>query len=421
MSPQDSSINSPTRRIVMTLAGGAVLFYVVLALGYVATSPDLRLRFLLLDEKVEPTLEEGIRIRETLFESEITGGETDQSGTSVLWGAEPEKGDWLQTVDGQTIRNYYDYSDVMSRLYQAPLSHNLSSNFPAIQQPGENDEPIEGRRTVEIEIRPRQDSNTILKSKIHLQSVPSGNCSPCSVGYLCKSGFCDCRPGCLVPSLRPFFAPLLRDDHLHAGGVSGDLLLVDSIHTSLVAGSLCIVRCIASGSCAAFLSGVPAPQTGDPTVALAGTGGIYTIPVLSAVVFLSLWGYGFWLHYQPAETGAALMVVNVLHMVRVTIYSYVGVATIYFLCILLALAFSFYTTRNPLEKQQVRVILGAGLFSTVMLCIALWLATVDKEQFAHGSDRILSANVEFSRQPVLYARLLARDCAVQAQDDQRGD
>ena len=373
----------------MSLAGGAVLLYVVIALGYVATSPDLRLRFLLLDEGEGPI--SGMQIREILFETEDANGDVDPGRTSVLWGATPEKGDWLQTVDGRTIENFYDYSDVMAQLYHAGPREKKASNYPAPLEASTAGSASSGREPVEIDFFRDQDRKTILKSQLQLQSVPFSEMLMTLLWVFVQIGIF------AIAALAAWYRPYDRASHLFYAMMICMLgASVGTFYWWILFTRLWLM--VPFVICAALLPAValhfflvyPHPKRiirRWPGVLLAG---IYVIPAVSSALFLSLWMYGYWVHFQPAEVTTAFNVVEVLGWVRTTIYSYVGIATLYFLCILAALTVSFFTTRNPLEKNQVRVILGVGLVSTLMLGAALWLATFDKDQFAHGKAPVLS-------------------------------
>ncbi|MCA9038989.1 MAG: sigma 54-interacting transcriptional regulator [Planctomycetaceae bacterium] len=368
----------------MSLAGGAVLLYVVIALGYVATSPDLRLRFLLLDEEHQ----EGIQIRETLFESEGTTGETDPERISLKWGATPETGDWLLNVDGQRVRNFYDYADVMTQLYHATPLQEKRSHYPAPLKSETNSTDSSLPRTVDIQIVTDQDRKTILTSQIQLLSVPFGELLIMLSWVFVQIGIF------AIAALAAWYRPYDRASHLFYAMMICMLgASVGTFYWWILFTRLWLL--IPFVLCAALLPAValhfflvyPHPKKVIrrwPGLMLAC---IYTVPVLFAATFLSFWGYGFWVHYQPEEVVTNLSVIEVLGLVRTTIYSYVGVATLYFLCIGAALTVSFFSTRNPLEKDQVRAILGVCVASTLMLVFALWWATFDREQFAHGYAR----------------------------------
>ncbi|QDU82208.1 Transcriptional regulatory protein ZraR [Polystyrenella longa] len=367
----------------MSLAGGAVLLYVVVALGYIATSPDLRLRFLLLDDAHQ----EGIQIRDIQFESDDAVPERN----SLKWGAKPEEGDWLQNVDGNRIRNFYDYADVMSKLYHAAPSQKKRSHYPAALESETNAADSSNRRTVEIEIFRDQDRKTILKSQVQLLSVPFGELLTMLSWIFVQIGIF------AIAALASWYRPFDRSAHLFYAMMICMLgASVGTFYWWILFTRLWLL--VPFVVCAALLPAValhfflvyPHPKRIIRRLPVLVMGCIYTVPIVSAAVLLSLWGYGFWIHYQPEEIVTAVSVVDVLGMVRTTIYTYIGISTLYFLGILAALTVSFLTTRNPLEKHQVRVILMVCLCSTVMLAIALWLATFDREKFAHGWARTLS-------------------------------
>lgn len=78
---------------------------------------------------------------------------------------------------------------------------------------------------------------------------------------------------------------------------------------------------------------------------------------------------------------------TLLNWLRVGIYSYICIAALYFMVALVALANSWLTTRNPVERNQVRWILLAGCTASFFIGFDLYLAFVHREYFVLGGGR----------------------------------
>lgn len=78
---------------------------------------------------------------------------------------------------------------------------------------------------------------------------------------------------------------------------------------------------------------------------------------------------------------------TLLNWLRLGIYSYICLAALYFVIALVALANSWLTTRNPVERNQVRWILLAGCAASFFIGFDLYLAFVHREYFVLGGGR----------------------------------
>ncbi|MGE5192413.1 MAG: sigma 54-interacting transcriptional regulator, partial [Deltaproteobacteria bacterium] len=109
---------------------------------------------------------------------------------------------------------------------------------------------------------------------------------------------------------------------------------------------------------------------------------IYAIPVVWTAALVGLAVYSSWLFDHSA---GQQRIENVLEILNEGIYVYLGIAAAYFIATLLAVANSFFTTRNPILHNQVKWILWAAVVATIPVGYSLSLAYFQKEKFALGA------------------------------------
>jgi transcriptional regulator with GAF, ATPase, and Fis domain len=109
---------------------------------------------------------------------------------------------------------------------------------------------------------------------------------------------------------------------------------------------------------------------------------LYAIPVVWTAALVGLAVYSSWLFDHSA---GERQIEGVLQVLNEGIYVYLGIAAAYFIATLLAIANSFFTTRNPILHNQVKWILWAAVVATIPVGYSLSLAYFQKEKFALGA------------------------------------
>jgi transcriptional regulator with GAF, ATPase, and Fis domain len=122
---------------------------------------------------------------------------------------------------------------------------------------------------------------------------------------------------------------------------------------------------------------------------------VYGVPALFAMLTTVLMVSASWLS-QPAAEMHGAVAADLMPGLRHVVYLYLGVAAAYFGLSIIALIDSFRSTRNPLERGQVKWILWASLVATLPVAYTLMLADRDPVGFAFGD----------ARAPMLLASLL---------------
>lgn len=350
----------------------------MLILAIVATTPDLRLRFLLVDadSKQGGHVLPGIRIRQT--------------PDLKCYGPRPQDGDLLVSMDGLPVRNFLDFSRAQLALRNrvSPPSlygetNPLAAGLPPLVQDGA------GVRWVRIEyIRPGTSDR--VTSAVKLQSVPSGEIGVTLIWFMLQ--LLIFAVGAIAFWSRPFDEAARRFFAMCTATLGA---FVGGFHWSMIAGSFWLTLPFA-------ISGILLPAVtlhfflGYPRAKMPLTswrwiihGLVYSIPVAAILCFL--WVEGFvWSLASPSQSQEvpAQLIVTWLNYLRYGVYVYLCISAAYFLLTIASLIHSVFTTRNPVELSQVRWILWAGLGAGLCIGYALVLAAVWRIDFALGGARI---------------------------------
>ncbi len=352
--------------------GAFIIFYCVLVLGYVATSPDVGLRCLLADQAGGMP---GVRIRD-IEDLECKG-------------PQPEVGDTLLRIGKSEVNTFLDFTSGLSALRNAPIPpggqldpgadpSELGQLLPELV------EVEDGQRLVRIEFsRPGWQSPQT--SWLLVQSLPLGELILSFVWFLLQLGIF------LVGALSVWHRPFDRSARLFfamcvvtLGGFVG------GYHWWLIAGNLWLD--IPFTACAVLVPAVSLhffliyprrtpPIAHYPRLTIAC---IYAIPVMTLMGMLATISYAHWMH-GGAEIEA---VRGSLDLLRQSIYAYMVFAAACFASMLVALAYGFFTTRNPIERNQMKWIFWAGMFAVIPVSYTLGLALFARVDFALGRARI---------------------------------
>ena len=345
----------------------------MLAIG--ATTPDLHLRFLMIDSKAElgTNSAPGILIRQVPDLKSI--------------GPAPQEGDLLISLEGHPISNFLEFARAQlalrSRVSPPSLygeTNPLAAGLPPLVQDGQ------GVRWVRVEYLKRETGDK-LTCAIKLQSVPSTEIGVTLIWFLLQLLIFSVsaiafwsRP--FDESARRFFAMCTATLGAFVGG----------FHWSMIAGSFWLTLPFAVSGILLpavtlhFFLGYPRPKailTWRRTVHWL----IYSIPV--AAIFCFLWIEGLiWSLSGPPQQVPIQLVLTWLNYLRYGVYAYLCISAAYYLLTIGSLIHSVFTTRNPIELNQVRWIMWAGFGAAVCIGYALVLAVVRRTEFALGGARI---------------------------------
>ncbi len=371
-------LNSRSRVFVAVL-GIAVVIYCVIVLGYVGTTPDLRLRGLLSDHG------ERIGVNGMLIRAVV---DLDAEGPA------PQPGDFLVAVRDKPVRSFLDFAYSLQALRNAPIDSGgrLATRGEMTVDSGELlpalVETDDGGRFVRVEFyRPSQKAT--LRTRLLVKSLPLGEVLLSFVWLALQMAIF--AIGALAVWHRPFdrvarlfFVMCAVTMGAFIGGfhwwvLGGSLLLTTPFLVSAVL--------VPAVSLHFFLS-YPRQlelMTKYPKKTLTV---IYSVPLVTTGVMLLLSAFGRLLTTPVMSATTIEWVQMSLALLRNTIYGYLVFATACFFVMLLTLANDYFSATTTIEKQQVKWMFRAGLFAAIPITYTLYLALFDRTGFALGSARL---------------------------------
>jgi len=371
-------LNSKSRVFVAVL-GIAVVIYCVIVLGYVGTTPDLRLRGLLADHGERGDVN-GMLIRAVV--------DIDAEGPA------PQPGDVLVAVRDKPVRSFLDFAYSLQALRNAPIDSGgrlATRSEMAVDSAGLLPALVEtddGGRFVRIDFY-RPDQRATLRTRLLVKSLPLNEVLLSFVWLVLQMLIF--AVGALAVWHRPFdrvarlfFVMCAVTMAAFIGGfhwwvLGGSLLLTTPFLVSAVL--------VPAVSLHFFLSYPRQLEllTKYPKNTLTV---IYSVPLVATGVMLALSCMSRILTTPTMSTTAIEWVQMSLSLLRNSIYGYLVFATGCFFVMLIALANDYLSATTAIEKQQVKWMFRAGLFASIPISYTLYLALFDRTQFALGSARL---------------------------------
>ncbi|MFO1021879.1 MAG: sigma-54 dependent transcriptional regulator [Planctomycetales bacterium] len=383
------SVIRATRWILSTL-GIVALFYALLVLGYVATSPDLGLRFFLVDEQAHP----GLVIRHISRDMEV--------GIDYR-GSQPKEGDYLLTVgvitpDGQTERfavpTYLHFTRAIGMLRRDTPPNALIlpganptelSDSGQIGSVAEETLPTGGRRWVEIRFQ-RPGSPDVQRSWLSLQPLPLAPILLSLVWFVLQLGIfsvgalaCWTRP--YDRSARLFFAMCVVTCVAFVGGYHWWVIVGNN--WLLVPFCACVI--LVPVVTLHFFLVYPYPKQQILVHPKSTLTFLYIPPTIATLVITGFVIYSTWLYHRQAP---AAEILRIVHMERQAIQIYVVLAALYFCATLAALFGSLFFSRDPIEREQVKWISWAGFAAILPVGYTLSLVIGDRTAFVKGDATV---------------------------------
>ncbi len=382
-------------KILLSTVGGLSLCYCVAALVFVVTTPDIRIRGLLVDDDgTQPGT--GIRMYAVPTAQHKIGAETP-----------PEVGDLLFEVNGRTIHTFADFSQALIDLRSAKLEPG-GRLLPG----ADPDELSSASSLVLVEISggdrdgERFTRVRFLRDGQEIRSTSWIQLQPLPLGGLISSLIW------LVPQLMIFSLSAVaywNRPHDRSVRLFFVLSLVTQVafvggsHWWVIAGSLwlCVPFVVAAVLLPAVLLHLfvvfPSPRRTMLLWPRATLTAIYVLPVLFAlwlaggVVVVSVLAEDIGVAGPLAaawQSQAGIVGEWVLRLMRNGIVAYVGLAVVYFALTMYSLVDSARTTRQVIERRQVEGMLWAGMFAAFPLGYAAYLAFFHRVDLALGKGQI---------------------------------
>jgi transcriptional regulator with GAF, ATPase, and Fis domain len=361
--------------------GVAVVIYCLAVVGFVATNPDLGLRFLLVEDPVPEGVEPppGLKIRQIANSSVVDPRFS------------PRSGDRLVEIAREPVSTFLHFAQRMFDLRSAEvrLGGSVQSRRDLLDQanlpPEEADmlpEVVEfdGERLVEVKYLR---DGKLLRGWLPLHSLPWQEVAQTFIWFLLEFGIF--AVGALAFWSRPFDRQARVFYAMCIVTLGG---FVGGYHWWMIAGSLWLT--VPFVICAMLVPVVtlhfflvyPEPKpplASHPAWTMLA---LYTVPVLWTGGLIGLLEFAWWVF---AQNGTDARIPQVLQLLDEGIFIYLGIAAGYFLTTLVALANSFFTTRNAILHSQVKWILWAAVVATLPVGHSLYLAHFQKERFALGA------------------------------------
>lgn len=380
--------------------GGVILLHALLVLGLAATTPDLGLRFLLVDEPGSP----GPVVRAVLPTLNAKGYKPVVGDHLLKLGSAKSGG--TRETRWNEIRSFLHFTKSLGSYGGEPP---FDGKLPPKSDPSEleylvppfteveSEFGLDPVRWVEAVFLPQGMTDATAdarRSWLQVQSLPTAELGIPLLWFLLELGIF--TVGAVAFWTRPFdrvarvfFAMCIVTVGAFVGGY----------HWWIIASTLWIN--IPFAVCAVFVPSVTLhfflifPYPKGPMAAYPRLTKLvlYAPPLLGTIVLVSLLSYCSWLNSTRASPE---QLQSTLAVLRTCIFSYMVVATIYFSSTLVALVRSFFTTRNTVEHQQVAWILWAGVLSTIPVGYTFYLAQFNRVGFAVGQGTL----------PMFFASLL---------------
>lgn len=377
--------DSRWQRLAIWCFAATILVYSVIVLGYVASSPDLRIRCLLADGDRETTQPPGVVIREN------TGMEYK--------GAKPEKGDILIRIGraddlgrtGDETPSFLHFSRQLFNLRNAaiPSGGVVYPGTDPTEEPGIPwlVEYPDGKRWVAVEFL-RQGDNEPHLSYLLVQSLPLGEVVLSFVWFVLQLGifvfaavaFWN-RP--YDRASRLFFVMCMVTTGAFVGGyhwwVLGGRLWLQ------LPFALCAI--LVPPVLLHFFLTFPRPKQMMAARFRSSLSVLYALPLMAALftVMLQVWLTARLNDPSPAGIEETR---QWLQIFREGIYAYVFVAAGYFFLALAAIRHSLSHTRSPMERGQLHWIWRGGQLAAIGVGYTLYLVLFERERFAMGAARI---------------------------------
>jgi transcriptional regulator with GAF, ATPase, and Fis domain len=353
--------------------GVSVVIYCLAVLGFVATNPDLGLRFLLVEDQFpRGEASQGLMIRQT---SQRLFSDPEFS---------PRSGDRLIEIAREPVSTFLHFAQRMYELRSVdvrPGGH-LRSRGDLLDHADLLPEVVEVDGELLVEVRYLREGTSV-RGWLPLHSLPWQEVALTFVWFLLEFGIF--AVGALAFWSRPFDRQARVFYAMCIVTLGG---FVGGYHWWMIAGSLWLT--VPFIVCAMlvpvltlhFFLVYPEPKpplSGHPVGTMLA---LYSVPVVWMIGLIGLLESAWWAF---ASNGADPRIPPVLRLLDRGIFIYLGIAAGYFVTALMALANSFFTARNAIQHSQVKWILWAAVVATLPVGYSLYLAHFQKERFALGA------------------------------------
>ncbi|MBI1345120.1 AAA domain-containing protein [bacterium] len=355
---------------MLACAGVISIIYCLQVIVVVATTPDLRLRWLMVDP---PVVVPG-------NDAPVSAIKIHQVNGLETRGPRPEPGDYLLTLDEQPVGISIDAASC--------LLNSIPSRWTHWESPWSSETDRSSPEWMPVTYWSARDQQTY-RTQVALQTVAEQELGVTLVWLICQLGIFGLST--LAFWKRPFDRPARL---FFAMCIVTLAAFVGGFHWWLLAGRLLLICPFVI--CALLLPSVtlhfflayPQPKQVITQWYRATLWGLYGPPILAAIGFLII-ELLLWSGTGPGRSNEqTFAAVGWLNVMRWGIYGYFAIAAGYFALILVSLLHSVLTVRPVLERRQVTSILWAAMVASVFIGYTLILAGWDRVSFALGGARL---------------------------------
>ncbi|MHC4878986.1 MAG: sigma 54-interacting transcriptional regulator [Planctomycetota bacterium] len=358
--------------------GISVAIFSMLVLGYVGTSPDLGLRGLLADSDY-PDQTRGMVVRKLV------------NARSFEHFPEIQPGDVLLRVHDREIRTFMDYGIAVAYLRSASIRPNgkldLGTDLSEYQ-PNYFDSLVEIGTDRWVEIEFEQGGEKKL-GWLRVQSLPLSEVLVSFIWLVIQASLFG------ISAFSAWHRPFDRSARLFFGMCGVAMAgFIGGFHWWVICSNpllnipFIVCAVLTPAVSLHFFLSYPRPlppldRSPQKTVVA-----LYLVPSVSAVVmvtlFLVAWGLSGGEMTEMTASAAAWC----LRALRACIYLYLTFAAVCYFGMLVALTGEYLTTSNVSERNQMKWMLYAGLFSLIPVVYTLHLALFDRTGLALGKARL---------------------------------
>ena len=356
--------------------GAVTVLYCLVVVGFVATAPDLGLRCLLVStaDPKNGSRGSGLEIRQIVRES----ARDMEDG--------PRPGDRLLEIAHRPAHTFAHFAARLIELRSAePFGEKLAAGENFREKRAQLPPVFARGDDVFVEVKFLRDGEE-LRSWLPLRSVPWQDVTLTFVWFLLEFGIF--AVGALAFWARPFDRQARLFFAMCIVALGG---FVGGYHWWMIAGNMWLT--VPFMVCAMLVPVVtfhffmiyPEPKRMLARHPFQGLLAIYAVPGASTCALVALAIHSAWIVDHSSADGYQESLLLVLNE---GISIYMGIAAAYFLATVMALAGSFFTTRNPILHSQVKWILWAAVAATLPVGYSLSLAYFQKEKFALGAASV---------------------------------
>jgi transcriptional regulator with GAF, ATPase, and Fis domain len=389
---------------ILAPVGAFMVLYSFIVLGYVVTSPDVRLRFNLIDAQslaqdstVSDGLPDGITI-ESIQELDTNL----ENGDVIYLNEPPQSGDRIERINNNPIHTFLDFAIQLRSLRGAEISPSVVNNQSMILNELESrakgntpqllwivhvNNDTENSRWVEVDYRHGNEKRICY---LKIQTVPISEILVSLIWFILEIALS--AISALAYWNRPYDRPsrlffMLSAVSLGAfmGGYNwwiiwGNMWLKVPFTVAAILVPVVLLH---------FFLVFPRPLEFINKQPLFTNVMLYGAPVVTMGFILLKMGYIYWLpFFVDDKVERIVQSVNAIREISRWTHTYFLISGIFFLTTVLVLWQRHRTTPQGLERKQLKVFWWAALVASLGIVLTIWLSSYNQPQFVLADAKL---------------------------------